>query len=254
MKVVLLAGGYGTRLSEYTDKIPKPMVQIGGKPVVWHIMERYAKFGHKDFFLALGYKSEIIKEYFLNYSLYNSDYTLDLKSGEVTKYGEPLVDWRVTAVQTGLNTMTGGRLKALQNFIGNETFMLTYGDGLSDVDMNSLLKFHKGHGKLATVTAVHPAARFGELDVSGDTVTSFKEKPQLKTGWVNGGFFVLEPEFFDFIDGDDSVLEAEPLEQVALNGQLMAYKHRGFWQCMDTKRDKDLLEGIWKSGIAPWTL
>jgi len=229
MKVILLAGGFGTRLSEYTDTIPKPMVQIGEKPILWHIMNFYAQYGHKDFFVALGYKSEIIKEYF-------------------SKIPEK---WNINLIDTGQETMTGGRVKRLQKFIGNETCMLTYGDGLSDINLNSLIDFHKGHRKLATVLAVRPPARFGAIKLSGNRVTYFKEKSYLGEGWINGGFFVIEPDFFNFIDGDDTYLEREPLERAVREGELFAYKHNGFWQCMDTKRDKDNLEEIYLRG-APW--
>ena len=223
MKVILLAGGFGTRLSEYTDTIPKPMVQIGGKPMLWHIMNIYAKYNHKDFIIATGYKSEIIKKYF-------------------SKNTE---NWNITLVETGKNTMTGGRVKRLQKIIGKETCMLTYGDGLSDINLDSLLTFHKKHKKLVTVLAVRPPARFGAIELKGDQVTNFKEKSHLGEGWINGGFFVIEPEFFNFIDGDDTYLEREPLEKAAREGQFFAYKHNGFWQCMDTKRDKDNLEEIY---------
>ena len=229
MKVILLAGGLGTRLSEYTDTIPKPMVQIGEKPILWHIMNFYAQYRHKDFFVALGYKGEIIKEYF-------------------SKIPEK---WNINLIDTGQETMTGGRVKRLQKFIGNETCMLTYGDGLSDINLNSLIDFHKSHRKLITVSAVRPPARFGAIKLSDDRVISFKEKSHLEEGWINGGFFVIEPDFFNFIDGDDMYLEREPLERAVREGELFAYKHKGFWQCMDTKRDKDNLEEIYSRG-APW--
>ena len=252
MKVVILAGGYGTRLSEYTELIPKPMVTIGGRPIIWHIMKRYAKFGHKDFHLALGYKAELIKEYFLHYRAINSDFTVDLNNGSISPLHTDDVDWRVTLVQTGLETMTGGRLKRMQQFIGNETFMLTYGDGVSDVNLDALLNFHQSHGKMITISAVRPAARFGELEIDKSRVISFQEKPQLHDGWINGGFFVIEPSFFDLIKDDSVLLEREPLEKAAQMGELMAYHHEGFWQCMDTKRDRDSLENIWASGKALW--
>jgi len=253
VKVIILAGGFGTRLSEYTESIPKPMVTVGGLPILWHIMRSYAHFGHKDFYLALGYKAEIIKEYFLNYHSLSTDFTIDLSSGVVEPHSTEYVDWRVTLVNTGLDTMTGGRLKRLRSFIGNEPFMLTYGDGVSDIDINALLKFHKSHGKMVTMSAVRPAARFGDLDFDGDKISSFQEKPQLHEGWINGGFFIIEPEFFDLIDDDTQMLEREPLERVVAAGELMAYKHRGFWCCMDTKRDRDLLESMWEKG-APWSV
>ena len=229
MKVILLAGGFGTRLSEFTDTIPKPMVQIGDKPMLWHIMNLYARYNHKDFFVALGYKGEIIKKYF----------------SEIPK------KWNINLIDTGQKTMTGGRVKRLQKLIGNETCMLTYGDGLSDIDFDTLIDFHKSHRKLITVSAVRPPARFGAIGLSGDRVTSFKEKSYLGEGWINGGFFVIEPDFFNFIDGDDTYLEREPLERAVRKGELFAYKHKGFWQCMDTKRDLDNLEEIYLKG-APW--
>jgi glucose-1-phosphate cytidylyltransferase len=253
MKTIILAGGFGTRLSEYTELIPKPMVTVGGRPIVWHIMKTFAKFGHKDFYLALGYKAEVIKEYFLHYRALNADFTVNLSSGLVDSHQTEDTDWRVTLVNTGLISMTGGRVKRLQSFIGNEPFMLTYGDGVANVNIKELLEFHKAHGKMVTVTAVHPGARFGELVMNGSQITSFKEKPQTGQGWINGGYFVIEPQFFDLIDGDDTILEREPLERVAEMGQLMAYQHNEFWQCMDTKRDRDLLEELWLKGEAPWT-
>ncbi|MBF0427587.1 MAG: glucose-1-phosphate cytidylyltransferase [Magnetococcales bacterium] len=251
MKVILLAGGFGTRLAEYTDVIPKPMVTVGGKPILWHIMQIYARFGHKDFYVALGYKSEVIKDYFLRYRSLNSDFTVDLGTGDVTPYQIDHVDWRVTLVNTGVATMTGGRVKRMQEYVGEETCMLTYGDGLANIDVNKLLAFHRSHGKMVTVSAVRPAARFGELEMDGDQVISFKEKPQLHEGWINGGFFVIEPAFFDLIAGDEIMLERQPMELAAAKGELMAYRHEGFWHCMDTKRDHELLESLWKSGI-PW--
>jgi len=252
MKVVILAGGYGTRLGEYTNLIPKPMVKIGQKPIVWHIMEHYASFGHKDFYLALGYKAAYVKEYFLNYKSLNSDFSIDLLSGELSKSKDSAVDWKVTLVDTGIETLTGGRIKRLKEYVGNETFMVTYGDGLSNIDLGKLLEFHNNHGKLVTISAVHPTARFGELHLDGDKVATFQEKPQLHEGWINGGFMIIEPEFLDFIKDDGTMLEKEPFEKAASVGELMAYRHEGFWQCMDTKRDHELLEKLWESG-APWT-
>ena len=252
MKVIILAGGFGTRLSEYTQSIPKPMVTIGGKPILWHIMKTYAKYGYTDFNVALGYKAELIKEYFLNYQSLNSDFTIDLESGDLTAHQKDDVNWKVTLVDTGLNSMTGGRVKRMKNFIGDETFLLTYGDGLSDIDIEALVDFHKSHGKMVTVSAVHPGARFGELDMDGDIVTSFKEKPQITQGWINGGYFVMEPEFFDLIKDDSTILEKYPLEKAAEMGELMSYQHDGFWQCMDTKRDRDSLEELWQNNNAPW--
>jgi glucose-1-phosphate cytidylyltransferase len=228
------------------------MVSIGGKPILWHIMKTYAKYGHIDFHLALGYKADLIKDYFLNYKSLNSDFTINLESGDLTVHQKDDVDWRVSLVDTGINSMTGGRVKRMQNFIGNETFLLTYGDGLSDIDIGALIDFHKSHKKMVTVSAVHPGARFGELEMNGNLVTSFKEKPQTTQGWINGGYFVVEPEFFDLIKDDSTILEREPLEKVAKMGELMSYQHDGFWQCMDTKRDRDTLEEMWKIGEAPW--
>jgi len=254
MKVIILAGGFGTRLSEYTDIMPKPMLPIGGKPILWHIMQTYAKFGHKDFYLALGYKAEVIKDYFLNYRALNADFTIDLATGEFTSRQVDYIDWKVTLVNTGESTMTGGRVKRMKEFIGNETFMLTYGDGVSDINLDQLLDFHRHHGKMVTMSAVRPAARFGELVIDNDKVEIFKEKPQMHDGWINGGFFIIEPKFFDFIDGDHILLEREPLEKMTKLGELMAYKHNSFWHCMDTKRDHDLLEDLWKKGSAPWKI
>jgi len=253
MKTIILAGGFGTRLSEYTDIKPKPMVEIGGQPILWHIMNIYANYGHKDFAIALGYKGEVIKEYFLNYYALKSDFTVDLANGNAHYLHKKAVDWKVSLIDTGLNSMTGGRVKRLKKYIGDETFMLTYGDGVANVDIQKLIEFHKSHGKMATITAVHPAARFGDLVMSDNQdVVSFKEKPQTTQGWINGGFFVLEPEFLDLIDGDLTILEEEPLERAAKAGELKAYLHDGFWQCMDTVRDRNVLEELWQIGQAPW--
>ncbi|MFL2601058.1 MAG: glucose-1-phosphate cytidylyltransferase [Flavobacteriaceae bacterium] len=253
MKVVLLAGGLGTRLAEYTSVIPKPMVPIGGRPILWHIMNTYSKYGHKEFYLALGHKSEVIKEYFLNYYDLNSDFTVDLKTGKTKHHQKNFLDWKVTLVNTGKVTMTGGRVKRLKEFIGDDPFFLTYGDGVSDIDIDELLKFHKEHNKMVTMTAVRPPARFGELELNEKgIVKSFKEKPQMHKGWINGGFFVVEPKFIDFINGDETLLEREPLEKAAEIDELMAFRHEGFWQCMDTMRDKELLEKLWSKGNAPW--
>lgn len=254
MKVILLAGGFGTRLAEYTSIIPKPMVQIGGKPILWHIMKTYAHFGHKDFYVALGYKAEIIKDYFINYRSLNADFSINLTTGIISPHQVDPVDWNVTLVDTGEKSMTGGRIKRMQRFIGNETCMITYGDGVADIDINALLAFHRSHGKLVTVTAVRPAARFGELELDGQRVASFQEKPQLQGGWINGGFFVIEPGFFDLIGGDETLLEREPLELATQAGELMAYSHQGFWHCMDTKRDHELLEDLWLKGKAVWSV
>lgn len=254
MKVILLAGGLGTRLSEYTNLIPKPMVPVGGKPMLWHIMQTYASYGHKDFYVALGYKAEVIKEYFLNYRAINSNFTVDLGSGKIDPHEFSPVDWRITLVDTGDSTMTGGRVKRLREYVGNEVFMLTYGDGLADINIDELLAFHKSHGKMVTVSAVRPPARFGEMKLHSDgCVESFKEKPQMNEGWINGGFFVVNPEFFDFISGDSTLLEREPLEMASLKGELMAYRHNGFWHCMDTKRDQELLDKMWLDG-RPWAI
>tara|TARA_B100000686_G_scaffold347023_1_gene434828 strand:+ start:866 stop:1627 length:762 start_codon:yes stop_codon:yes gene_type:complete len=252
MKVILLAGGFGTRLAEFTDSIPKPMVPIGGKPILWHIMQNYAAFGHKDFYIALGYKSEVIKEYFLQYRTLNADFTVDLGNGTVTPHQLDEVDWRITLVDTGLQTMTGGRVKRMRQYIGKETFMLTYGDGVANIDIEALLAFHNSHGRMVTVSAVRPAARFGELELDRFLVKSFQEKPQLNKGWINGGFFVMEPRFLELIDNDQTILERSPLEQAAKMGELIAYRHEGFWQCMDTKRDRDYLETLCRSGNTLW--
>ena len=252
MKVVLLAGGFGTRLAEYTESIPKPMVPIGGRPILWHIMQHYAAYGHKDFYLALGYKAQMVKEFFLNYRALNADFTVDLQTGAVTPHQLDEVDWRVTLVDTGLQTMTGGRVRRMQSFIGNETFLLTYGDGVANVDLEALVTFHHKHGKLVTVTAVRPTARFGELELSGNQVVKFQEKPQVHEGWINGGFFVMEPGFFELIDNDQTILERSPLERAAEMGELVAYQHEGFWQCMDTKRDRDNLETLALLDHPPW--
>ena len=237
LKVVLLAGGFGTRIAEYTELIPKPMVKIGNYPIIWHIMNIYSYYGYNDFVIALGYKSEVIKNYFLDYVSNTSDIYLDLKSGKVDQLSKSKLDWKVTLVETGLNSMTGGRIKRLRKYIGDERFMCTYGDGVSNVNINDLVDMHKSKSKIATVTTVHPVARFGEVEIENDEVKSFAEKPQTGQGWINGGFFVFEPEIFDYIDNDETVLEALPLENLAKNNQLSAFRHEGFWQCMDTIRD-----------------
>jgi glucose-1-phosphate cytidylyltransferase len=252
MKVVLLAGGLGTRIQEETDHKPKPMVEIGGKPLLTHIMRYYASYGFKNFAVALGYKGEVVKNYFLNYRNLGSSLSIDLKSGDVTPHSGDHDDWNLELVDTGLDVQTGGRVKRLAPWLKNETFMLTYGDGLSDVPLDKLLKFHKAHGKLATVTAVRPPARFGSLYFEGDLVTRFEEKPQLGEGWINGGFFILEPEVLEFIKDDETIWERGPLEILAQKKQLVAYKHDGYWQCMDTLRDLRSLEELWGSGRAPW--
>ena len=252
MKVVILAGGFGTRLAELTGEIPKPMVPVGGKPILWHIMNHYAKFGYNEFVLSLGYKAEIIKHYFLNYPSLNSDFTICMKTGDVEWHNRVEQNWKVTLVDTGLNSMTGGRLGRLRSVLADETFMLTYGDGLSNVDIADLVNFNEKNNKMVTVTTVHPGARFGELDIEKNEVKSFKEKPQTSQGWINGGFFVIEPEFLDLVVSDDIILEKEPLEKVASIGQLNAFKHEGFWQCMDSVRDRNYLEDLWVKGDAPW--
>jgi glucose-1-phosphate cytidylyltransferase len=253
MKTVILCGGLGTRLSEETHLKPKPMVEIGGKPILWHLMKSYEYYGYNDFFLALGYKGDIIKDYFMNYHARQSNLSLNLKSGKVI-YSEPnSEDWNMSLIDTGALTMTGGRLLRLKKFLKNSgTFMLTYGDGLSNINIDELVKFHRSHGKLATVSAVRPPVRFGELIIKDNKVSHFHEKPQASEGWINGGFFVFEPEVFDFLTDDTTFLEREPLEQLAKKGELMAYKHSGFWQCMDTVRDRDLLEEKWQNGKAKW--
>lgn len=252
MKVVILAGGLGTRLSEYTESVPKPMVTIGGKPILWHIMNCYSSQGFDNFIVALGHKGEVIKDFFLNYSSRNSDLDIDLSTGKITSIDRQVERWSVRLVGTGQATLTGGRLRRLREVLQDDAFMLTYGDAVSNVDINQLLAFHKSHGKLVTVTAVHPPARFGELDLAGDAVVNFKEKPQVNQGWINGGFFVMEPEFLSFIEGDSTILEKEPLEKAASLGELMAFRHDGFWHCMDVKRDRDALEQLWESGMRPW--
>lgn len=252
MKVAILAGGVGSRLAEETEIKPKPMVEIGGMPILWHILMHYATYGHKDFVVALGYKGEVIKKYMADYCSLNSNLIVNLKTGEIRMNGGERPDWTVELVDTGIPTLTGGRIKRLAPHLGNETFMLTWGDGVSDINLDELLAFHRSHGKLATLTAVRPPARFGHLAFEGDMVQRFTEKPQTSEGWINGAFFVLEPEVFDYIDGDDTQWEREPLERLAAEGQLMAYRHNGFWQCMDTLRDKRLLENLWQSGEAPW--
>jgi glucose-1-phosphate cytidylyltransferase len=254
MKVVILAGGYGTRLSEETIAKPKPMVEIGGKPMLWHIMNIFWTHGFNEFIIALGYKGETIKEFFLHYYNYQTDLTVFLETGEVSVSKKNHKNWIVHLVDTGISTMTGGRVQRLQNMLCEETFMLTYGDGVADVNIKQLVEFHKSHGKIATVTAVRPAARFGGMKFDGNRVLEFKEKPQTEEGWVNGGFFVFEPDIFRYLHDDSTILEGDPLENLARDGQLMAYKHENFWQCMDTIRDKQLLENYWQSGNAKWKI
>ncbi|MBO9324031.1 MAG: glucose-1-phosphate cytidylyltransferase [Roseiflexus sp.] len=254
MKVAILAGGVGSRLSEETEVKPKPMVEIGGRPILWHIMMHYSYYGFKDFVIALGYKGEVIKKYMVDYCSLNSNLKVNLRSGVVEMNGGYRPDWNVELIDTGIPTNTGGRIKRLAPYLGNETFMLTWGDGVSDVNLHALLEFHRSHGKLATLTAVRPPARFGHLELDGDRIIEFNEKPQTGEGWINGAFFVLEPAVFDYIDGDDTAWEREPLQRLAREGQLMAYKHTSFWQCMDTLRDKKLLESLWQTGKAPWKI
>jgi len=254
MKVAILAGGTGSRLAEETETKPKPMVEIGGMPIMWHIMNHYAAYDHKDFVIALGYKGEVIKRYVLDQTELGHDLSVDLRNGRVQVHKGETVDWNIRLVDTLLNTQTGGRIKRLAPHLGNSTFMLTWGDGVSDVDLDKLLAFHRSHGKLATLTAVRPPARFGHLELTGDQIVEFSEKPQAQEGWINGAFFVLEPEIFDYIDGDTTHFEKEPLERLARAGQLMAYRHNSFWQCMDTLREKILLETLWQSGNAPWKI
>ncbi|TGN18277.1 glucose-1-phosphate cytidylyltransferase [Leptospira idonii] len=253
MNTVILCGGLGTRLSEETTVRPKPMVEIGGKPILWHILKIYEKYGYNDFFLALGYKGEVIKDYFLNYHARMSDLSIRLKSGAITYSNPTAEDWNIGLIDTGANTMTGGRLLRLKDHLKKSgTFMLTYGDGVSNVNIEKLVQYHKSHKKIATVTAVRPPVRFGELKIESNQVTAFQEKPQAGEGWINGGFFVFEPEIFDFIEGDSTMLERAPLEGLSKAGELMAYYHDGFWQCMDTIRDKHTLEDLWAAGNAPW--
>jgi glucose-1-phosphate cytidylyltransferase len=252
MKVAILAGGYGSRLAEETEVKPKPMVEIGGRPFLWHIMKHYSCYGFNDFVIALGYKGEVIKRYFVDFCNLHNDLTLNMKNGEVIVHDGQRPDWTVDLVDTGPKTQTGGRIKRLVDNLGKETFMLTWGDGVSDVNLDQLLAFHRAHGKLATVTAVRPPARYGYMIFDGDQVCEFSEKPQIGEGWINGAFFVLEPQVLDYIDGDETVWEKEPLERLAREGELMAYKHTSFWQCMDTLREKYILESLWQTGKAPW--
>lgn len=253
MKVVILAGGFGTRISEESHLKPKPMIEIGEMPILWHIMKQYSHFGHNEFIICAGYKQSVIKEWFANYFIHTSDITFDFSNGgaiEVhSKYSEP---WKVTIVDTGLNTMTGGRLKRIKDYIGGETFLMTYGDGVSDVNIEELIRFHKANGKLATITAIQPEGRFGYIDLDNNHVLSFREKSEHDTGWINAGFMVLEPKVLDFIEDDSTVFEKQPMETIASNNQMVCFKHTGFWQCMDTLRDKEKLEKYWNSGKAPW--
>jgi glucose-1-phosphate cytidylyltransferase len=254
MKVAILAGGVGSRLSEETDVKPKPMVEIGGRPILWHIMLHYAFYGFNQFVIALGYKGEVIKKYMTDYCSLSSNLRVHLRTGEIARNGGDRPDWTVELIDTGISTNTGGRIKRLAPWIGNETFLLTWGDGVSDVNLHRLVDFHRSHGKLATLTAVRPPARFGHLEIDAGEVVEFSEKPQTKEGWINGAYFVLEPDVFEYIDGDDTQWERGPLQRLAADGQLMAYQHTSFWQCMDTLRDRRLLEELWQTGAAPWKI
>ncbi|MCB8814153.1 glucose-1-phosphate cytidylyltransferase [Desulfosporosinus shakirovi] len=254
MKVVILAGGYGTRISEESHLRPKPMIEIGERPILWHIMKLYSHYVFNDFIICLGYKGHIIKEYFSDYFLHGSDVTFDLSKNKLKIHSSEEVEaWKVTLANTGMDTMTGGRLKKVKKYIGNETFMLTYGDGVADINIDELVAFHKAHGKLATVTAVQPSGRYGALGLNDDaSVLEFVEKPKTLDAWINGGFFVLEPEVLEYIEGDNTSFEGSPLARLADEGQIVAYKHSGFWKCMDTQRDKINLETLWENGEAPW--
>jgi glucose-1-phosphate cytidylyltransferase len=255
MKAVVLAGGFGTRLLEETAVRPKPMVEIGGKPILWHIMKIFSAQGINEFIIALGYRGEMIKEYFLNFYAIDNDFTIDLGTGQTTIYDSKQPKWKVHLVDTGLYTQTGGRLKRLRKWIANDgTFLFTYGDGVADVDLRALLRFHRGHGKLATVTTVRSPARFGRIVYNENQVVEFFEKPQSGEGWVNGGFFVLNARAIEYVDGDETVWERDAVERLARDGQLMGYRHHGFWSCMDTLKEKNYLEELWNSGTAPWKL
>jgi len=256
MKVVILAGGFGTRISEESHMKPKPMIEIGGMPILWHIMKIYSSYGYNDFVICCGYKGYMIKQYFSDYYLYRSDITFDFSDNNNmivhNNFTEP---WKVTLVDTGLNTMTGGRIKRVEKYIGNETFMLTYGDGVSDIDIEELIRYHKSHGKIATMTAINAGQRFGVLDIGNNNeIKAFREKNNDDGSMINGGFMVLEPEVFNYIEGDSIAFEKEPLENIATTGELMAYRHEGFWKCMDTQRDKQQLEKMWEGGCAPWKI
>jgi glucose-1-phosphate cytidylyltransferase len=254
MKVVILAGGLGTRLTEETELKPKPMVEIGGRPILWHIMKHYAHHGFKEFFIALGYRGEIVKRFFLDYCSLSGSMTVDLSQGVVNNHENDCEDWLVHLINTGHETNTGGRVKRLEPWLAGDTFMLTYGDGVSNIDLSQLLEFHRAHKRIATVTAVRPPSRFGGLIFDGDLVTEFTEKPQIGEGWINGGFMVFEPEVFDYLKDDDSSLEADALENLAADKQLVAFRHEAFWQCMDTMREVRLLESLWRSANPPWKI
>jgi glucose-1-phosphate cytidylyltransferase len=255
MKAIILAGGFGSRLSEETTLRPKPMVEIGGRPILWHIMNIFAAHNITEFIIALGYRGEVIKDYFLNFRAINNDVTIDLAAGKVKIHGGNQPRWKIHLVDTGLNANTGGRLKRLAHWIDDdEPFMFTYGDGVADLDITSLIKFHRAHGKLATVTTVHSPARFGRIGFNGDNVREFYEKPEGREGWINGGYFVLHRKCLDYIDGDDTSWERDPVERLAREGQLMGYRHTGFWSCMDTLKEKNILEEMWNSGQVPWKI
>jgi glucose-1-phosphate cytidylyltransferase len=256
MKVVILAGGFGTRISEESHLKPKPMIEIGEKPILWHIMKMYSAYGFNEFVICCGYKQHVIKEWFADYYLHNSNITFDFtQENKMIVHNNVLEPWKVTLVDTGLNTMTGGRIKRVKEYLDGDTFMLTYGDGVADINIRELLKYHRSHGRMATITAAQPGGRFGILDIENDgTITNFKEKKKEDGGWINAGFMVLEPSIMDLIEGDDTVFEKYPLAEAARMGQLNAYRHRGFWQCMDTLREKNLLEELWQSGKAPWKI
>lgn len=253
MKVVILAGGLGTRISEESHLKPKPMIEIGGKPILWHIMKSYAHYGYTEFIICLGYKGYVIKEFFSDYFLHMSDVTFDLKNNKMQIHNNTSEPWKVTLIDTGLHTSTGGRVKKIEPYIGNEPFLLTYGDGVSDVNITEVVKFHKKHGKLATITSVQPGGRFGVLDIEeDDRIQSFREKSKEDGGWINAGFMILQPDVFSYIRDENESFEGYPLETLANTNQLMAYRHTGFWQCMDTLRDKNILEELWERGQAPW--
>jgi len=253
MKVVILAGGFGTRISEESHLKPKPMIEIGDMPILWHIMKQYLHYGFDEFIICAGYKQEVIKEWFANYFIHTSDITFDFTKGnEIIVHNKHSEPWKVTVVDTGLNTMTGGRLKRIKNYIDDETFLMTYGDGVSNVNITKLIEFHRQHGKLATISAVQPEGRFGYIDLDNDNIRSFREKSEHDIGWINAGFMVLEPKVLDYIKDDTIMFEREPMEKIASEGEMVCYKHYGFWQCMDTVRDKEKLEKAWATGNAPW--
>lgn len=255
MKVVLLAGGFGTRISEESQYKPKPMIEIGDMPILWHIMKMYSHYGFNEFIICAGYKQHVIKQWFADYFLHTSDITFDFSKGnKMIVHDAHSENWKVTVVDTGLHTMTGGRLKRIKKYLGDEPFFMTYGDGVANVDIPAALAFHQSHGKLATMTAIRPESRYGMIDMQDNQVLSFREKSQSDVGWINGGFMVLDPKVLDYIDGDSTMFEREPMEKIAQDGQLMSYCHEGFWQCMDTLRDKQKLDALWESGSAPWKI